>query len=48
MRAKPTRKNARKERIFSLRQNIQDFDYLKDYRAKGRNKRQKSSAEQYR
>ena len=32
MRSKPTRKDPNKERIFSQRQNIQDFDYIKDHR----------------
>lgn len=34
MRKKTIRKNANKERIFSQRQNIQDFDYVKDHRGK--------------
>lgn len=34
MRKKQTRKNANKERIFSQRQNIQDFEYVKDHRGK--------------
>ena len=32
MRSKPTRKDPNKERIFSQRQNIQDFDYIKAHR----------------
>ena len=32
MRSKPFRKNAHKERIFSLVQNRVDFDYLKGHR----------------
>lgn len=36
---KPIRKNAHKERIFTQRQNIQDFDYTKSHRGEvdGRN-----------
>lgn len=35
MRSKPFRKNAHKERIFTLRQNRNDFDYLKHDRDAG-------------
>lgn len=34
MRKKQTRKNANLERIFSQRQNIQDFEYTKEHRGK--------------
>lgn len=34
MRSKPIRKNPNKERIFSQKQNIEDFDYIKDHRGK--------------
>ena len=32
MRSKPMRKNANKERIFTQKQNAQDFDYIKSHR----------------
>ena len=38
MRSKPIRKNAHKERIFTLRQNRTDFDYSKDRQAEMDNK----------
>ena len=34
MRSKPMRKDPNKERIFSQRQNIQDFDYIQSHRGK--------------
>lgn len=34
MRSKPIRKNAHKERLFSQRQNIQDFEYIKNHQMK--------------
>lgn len=34
MRSKPIRKNPNKERIFSQKQNIEDFDYIKGHRGK--------------
>lgn len=34
MKSKPMRKNANKERIFSQRQNIQDFDYRRGHQGK--------------
>jgi hypothetical protein len=48
MRSKPIRKNAHKERIFTQRQNIQDFDYTKSHRGqvdgKVRNSRKRNIA----
>ena len=32
MKSKPNRKNAHKERIFTQRQNIQDFNYTQSHR----------------
>jgi len=34
MKSKPTRKNAHKDRIFTQRQNTQDFDYIQEHRGK--------------
>ena len=45
MRSKPMRKNANKERIFSQKQNIQDFDYMKEHREKVNGENPKLSKE---
>ncbi len=34
MKSKPMRKNAHKDRIFTLRQNIQDFHYIRNHQEK--------------
>ena len=41
------RKDPNKERIFSQRQNIQDFDYIKDHRGQVDGKNQKLSKEKH-
>lgn len=45
MKSKPIRKNANKERIFSQRQNIEDFDYIKSHRGQVDGKNTKLSKE---
>lgn len=47
MRSKPMRKNANKERIFSQRQNIEDFEYMKSHRGAVDGKNIKLRAEKH-
>ena len=47
MRSKPNRKNAHKERIFTQRQNIQDFNYTQSHRGEVDGKNPKLSKEKH-
>ncbi len=47
MKSKPMRKNAHKERIFTLSQNTKDFDYIKNHRGLVDGKNTKLSKESH-